>query len=420
MTPAELTQWESNALSAVVPATTIDGSTLYVNYLGYIFAVDLKTGKMLWRSASFHHLEVLGVAAIRPQVDTSRFAIAARANTSGCLARDMKDQNFFAPFQLICRRADNGEIVWKSPDLPDYAPVSTWSACRSWPTASCSSRPRPRQTRCKVRACRSSSCWRSSPTMGKSSGRPRSARFARASNTSSTACATTSPQPRLVYRAGAVYARHARRRAGPARRRIGRTRLGLRLQDRPVSDRDIASFITQAQEPQATGGNPLESGEAFLVKGMQSERLYAVEPNRMKVLWERPITKASRLLGVDDSAVYLGGAELSAVDLEDRGKLLWATRVPGGSMEGRVLVAARRPLAADVPRHLRARSQVGRRAADLSRQRPGLGGGRPGAHRLLAPGRLQSHDLRLSPPGRRHRGLRPRQNPQRTQGAGSP
>ncbi len=60
---------------------------------------------------------------------------------------------------------------------------------------------------------------------------------------------------------------------------------------------------------------------------MQSERLYAIEPNRMKVLWERPITKASRLLGVDDNAVFLGGAELSALDLKTR-KLFWATRVP--------------------------------------------------------------------------------------------
>ena len=57
----------------------------------------------------------------------------------------------------------------------------------------------------------------------------------------------------------------------------------------------------------------------------------------MKVLWERPITKASRLLGVDDNAVYLGGDEFSAVDLQTR-KLLWATRVPNGSMDGRVLV----------------------------------------------------------------------------------
>src|SRR5262249_24933174 len=66
-------------------------------------------------------------------------------------------------------------------------------------------------------------------------------------------------------------------------------------------------------------------------------RLYAVDPNRMKVLWERPITKASRLLGVDGRAIYLGGPELSALDLKTR-TLSWATRLPNGSLEGRVLV----------------------------------------------------------------------------------
>ena len=59
MTPLELTQWESNSLSAVVPAATVEGQTLFANYLGHIFAMDLKSGKMLWRSASFHNLELL-------------------------------------------------------------------------------------------------------------------------------------------------------------------------------------------------------------------------------------------------------------------------------------------------------------------------------------------------------------------------
>jgi outer membrane protein assembly factor BamB len=70
---------------------------------------------------------------------------------------------------------------------------------------------------------------------------------------------------------------------------------------------------------------------------MQSDRLYAIDPDRMKVLWERPIAKASRLLGADDRALYLGGAELGAIDLKTR-SLLWATRLPGDSMDCRVLV----------------------------------------------------------------------------------
>ena len=61
----------------------------------------------------------------------------------------------------------------------------------------------------------------------------------------------------------------------------------------------------------------------------------------MKVLWDRPITKASRLLGVDDRAVFLGGAELSAMDLQDAGAALGdaaAGRQHGASRPG----AARR------------------------------------------------------------------------------
>ena len=34
MTPAELTQWESNPLSGAVPAVAVDGATLFANYLG--------------------------------------------------------------------------------------------------------------------------------------------------------------------------------------------------------------------------------------------------------------------------------------------------------------------------------------------------------------------------------------------------
>jgi outer membrane protein assembly factor BamB len=57
----------------------------------------------------------------------------------------------------------------------------------------------------------------------------------------------------------------------------------------------------------------------------------------LKVVWERPIAKSARLLGCDHRSVFLGGPEISALDLKTR-KLVWATRLPGGSTEGKVLV----------------------------------------------------------------------------------
>jgi outer membrane protein assembly factor BamB len=140
-----------------------------------------------------------------------------------------------------------------------------------------------------------------------------------------------------VYRAGAVYLDTHVGVLARLDAETGAFDWGYGYKTAPFQSGYPFFYYYMNQEPQAIGGPPLEAGEAFLIKGMQSERLYAVEPNKMKVLWERPITKASRLLGVDESAVYLGGDELSAVDLKTR-KLLWATRVPNGSMDGRVLV----------------------------------------------------------------------------------
>ena len=185
----------------------------------------------------------------------------------------------FASFQLICRRADNGEVVWKSTDLPDYAAFDLvglplladgklFIAAKSQAESAAASR-----------ASRSSSSWRSSPTTARCSGRPRSARSARASSTSTTTCRDTSPQPRLVYRAGAIYRRHARRRARPARRRFRGARLGIRLQDGPVPVG--VSLLLLLPAPGADGraaARRCRPARRSSIKGMQSERLYAVEP----------------------------------------------------------------------------------------------------------------------------------------------
>ena len=151
----------------------------------------------------------------------------------------------------------------------------------------------------------------------------------------------------------------------------------------------------QQQEPTPSGSLPLLSGETFLLKGLQSTRLNALDPNRMKVLWERPISKGSRLLAADDKTVYLGGAEISAIDMQSR-KLLWATRVPGGCANARVLVR-KDAIWQSTPRGI---IELDPRTGEVRRFFRGkdLGsvGWRPGAYRTAPACRFQSHDHRLS------------------------
>ena len=302
MTPLELTQWESNSLSAVVPA--VDGrrhDAVSSIISGHLFALDLESGKMLWRSASFHHLELLAQQNMTARMSTpSRFAIVAAGEHVWALARDMKDQNFFAPFQLTCRRADNGEVVWKSADLPDYAQfdlvglplladgklfIAAKSSGQSADAAGAAAAVRPGDPAARRQGALEDRGRHVPP--GPAVLLLLHARY-------------LAPAPTGLPR-GAIYLDTHVGVLARLDAETGRIRLGIRLQDGPVPVGISVLLLLHA--PGAAGRSAvrrLQTGEAFLVKGMQSERLYAVEPNAMKVLWERPITKASRLLGVDD------------------------------------------------------------------------------------------------------------------------
>jgi outer membrane protein assembly factor BamB len=337
MTRLELNQWETNSLSGAVPAVTIDGATLFVNFLGYILALDLDSGKMLWRAGVFHHLEVQAMQPAARMIDPARFAIVASGEYVWSLARDLKDQNFPAAYQLTCRRTDNGEVTWKSADLPDYAQFDLaglplladgklFIAAKTQANPQMRQNP-PQQFVLAIQLDDGKLLWKTEVGTFRQ-GRQMYYMYN---------MRDTTPQPRLIYSGGAIYIDTHVGVLARLDAESGMLEWGYCYKTDPYQAQAHFIYYYQPREPQAASSTPLFIGEAFLIKGMQSGRLYTVDPNRMKVLWERPITKSARLLGVDDRAVYFGGSELSAVDLRTR-KLLWATRVPNGSLEGRVLV----------------------------------------------------------------------------------
>ena len=128
-----------------------------------------------------------------------------------------------------------------------------------------------------------------------------------------------SPQPQLLYRAGRIYVDTHIGVLGRLDADTGLLDWGYGYQTDPFQSQSRFFYYYQPQEPMPAGSPPMESAEAFLIKGAQSGKLYSIEPNRMKVLWERPIEKASRLLGVGDRVAFLGGAEISAHGPPDEG-----------------------------------------------------------------------------------------------------
>ena len=152
-------------------------------------------------------------------------------------------------------------------------PGSTWSASRSWPTGSCSSRPRrqanpqqqrqgqPQQFVLAIRPHDGKLLWKAEVGIFRQGEQMYYYYGMR----------DTSPQPRLVYRAGVGLRRHARRGPRPARRRVRRRWTGATATRPTPSSRRAASSstTTSPRSPDAGGSQPLAAGDALLIKGVQ-------------------------------------------------------------------------------------------------------------------------------------------------------
>ena len=347
MTPAETTQWEANSLSFAVPRVAVEGSTLFANYLGHVFALDLKSGKMLWRSGSFHNLEVNAQSDQNRMIDPARYAVLAAPGYVWSLGRDLKDMNMMAGPLLICRRAETGDVIWQSNDIADYAgielaglPILARDLLLIAGKSSANNNGMmvmggggvqdntPRQFVLAIR-----------PHDGKLVWKTEVGTFRQVQQFYYYYMKDTTPQPRLFYRAGSVYLDTHLGILARLDAESGALDWGYGYQTEPIQVQSPFFFwgMNRNQAPTPMSMPPVATGDLLLGKGAKADRIYAIDPDRMKIAWDRPIAKSSRLLGADDESLYLGGPDLGALDRATR-NLRWSTPMPGGSEEGQVLV----------------------------------------------------------------------------------
>lgn len=343
MTPLELRQWEQNPASAAVPAVAVDGDALFLNYLGHILRVDRTTGKLAWRSAPFHNLEVSANGGSGMAVDTKGYAILAGSGLVWSLGRDPRESSMPAGTKLACRRAETGEVVWQSGDLPEHAgigyqgrPILARGTLFLAAKASgggnngMNQGADPMQMVVAVRPHDGKILWKAEIGLIRGSN-----------NYEYYGMADTTVPPRLAYRAGSIYIDTHAGILARVDADSGSVDWGYAYATDPVQSQHRFVIFVNGM-PQATDGTPageppLFSGDALLVKGAKADRICAIDPDAMTVLWDRPIGKAARLIGIDDTTLYLGGSDLGALDRQSRA-LRWSLPLPIGTVPGRVLV----------------------------------------------------------------------------------
>lgn len=333
MTPAELTQWRSMLLSSASPAAAIDGPTLYVNYLGRLMALDLETGKLRWRTDSIHNVDQFANQPSAQMLDPANYAVIARGKRLWTVSKDLKDPNYNPAFQLECRRPEDGEVLWKLSDMPENAgyepsgPPLLGEGKLFVPAKIQQGEPLPRQWILALRPEDGRPLWKTEVAVSRQA-QPMYSYYGRSNKSASV---------RLTLRSGALYVDTHAGLLARLDADSGTLDWGYGYETAPLETERYFFNGQQEQQPRAAGEPPLGLGESLVFKGIQSSSIYAIDPNRMTVAWRRPVGKDVRVLGVDDRSVYLGGEELAALDLESR-TLSWATRLPGGSYNGEVLI----------------------------------------------------------------------------------
>ena len=332
-------------------------------------------------------------------LDASRFAIVAAGEHVWCLARDVKDQNFFAPFQLTCRRADNGEVVWKSGDLSDYAQVDLvgpplLADGKLFITAKTGANPQmpqqgqPQQLVLAIQPHDGKILWKTEVGLFRQGGQ-RYFWYGYGNE--------SSPQPQLIYRAGAVYADTHIGVLARLDADTGALDWGYGYKTDPFQSGYRRFYYYMSREPTAASSPPLSIGRNVPDQGgaVGASLRHRAQPD------EGPLGAADHevVAAARRRRAYLvprrGGDQRAGP--RDAETLLGdpgPERQHGGARPG----PSGRPVATDVPRHLRDRPEIGPGPPDLPRQGPRRRGRRPAADRPMAPGRFQSHDLRLPAP----------------------
>jgi outer membrane protein assembly factor BamB len=118
--------WAANmsGLRTTIPWTATDGRRVYCNWLGIVFAADVSTGKLVWRSRAFSQLGDKFQNFLNMMLDTDCYTLT-RAGQYVLVTGVNLDRlnNYQEPVRLVCMNCSDGKLKWYSTS----GPLASWN-----------------------------------------------------------------------------------------------------------------------------------------------------------------------------------------------------------------------------------------------------------------------------------------------------
>jgi outer membrane protein assembly factor BamB len=321
-----------------VPPVVVDDTRVYVNFVGYALGIDQQNGKLLWRSGRF--LDAPQKAQQGQLQSIEQFGVAISGDrtwsvTTDPTANNNQQRNRFpgdgntGGFGIWAREAGTGKEVLNTKNLPE---LKEWSF-RGNPLVTgerifvCASKPNQRGELHILALNPKDARLLWSTLVGTYVGEQQNYSYQMDRGT----------QPSLLIDGDRLYVDTHAGSLVQIDAVSGQVDWGLNYASDPQQGRGMWGWGYQMQTDRLSVSPPQMVNGVLYVKGMRSRRLYAVDPQRPKVLWSRPVPKSAILIGMDEQRFYLGGEEISAYDANTR-KILWSANVIPGTSWNRPLL----------------------------------------------------------------------------------
>jgi outer membrane protein assembly factor BamB len=305
-------------MSASVPPSATDGKRVYLNWLGIAFAIDARTGKLLWRSRKFSDLSDQAQQLVYGGINISRYHLALdgdRVLITG-MPIDQINQGMGAPYRLVCHNAENGSVLW-STRTGDVAAFSIAGA--PLPVGDtiyvAASRTNQQELHLLALSAEKGKLLWSVPL-----GTPQASVDYRGMQ--------QGPSPLLLHQNGEIYVvtnNGAVLAVDTAGRRVD---WAFTCEPPPILS-GYVMFVNPSMTRSAlkTPGAAFIRDSVLYFKESGGYAIYAISLAGPSLKWKRPADSSDMLAGVDGAGIYLVGDDVSALDLSTRA-MRWSTRLP--------------------------------------------------------------------------------------------
>jgi outer membrane protein assembly factor BamB len=310
-----------NGMETLVPTVTSDGKRLYANWFGIVFAIDVASGKLAWRSQKFNDLNQHFSNMPHSGANMEAYRIVAKDGIVLAVLMPIERINYGnEPSRLVCYEAETGKVKWKSMDLP--APMNQMGFVGT---------PLIEDQEILALSHGQNDAKLSMVCLDFAGKQKWSADLGTVRKRQTNSGYQKMPQPAILRKGRSVYiaSEDGALAAFDLLDRKIRWLLPYGVEDSSNSGARRIYYSGQTDERTQlhTETQLLEKDGLLYVKEAGGRELLAIDPAAPSVVWRRPAEDSSQLVGVDEESVFLLDNELSCINRKDR-KLRWATRLP--------------------------------------------------------------------------------------------